>query len=73
MARALAEGTQDARLFLHAAVITGQPEYATKAVALQQMLLPAERKILATLPATNPVVAAQRSVSERTPQPTKEN
>jgi tetratricopeptide (TPR) repeat protein len=56
MARALAEGTQDARLFYHAAVIaqaTGNAaesgRWRAKANALQQMLLPSEREQLAAL------------------------
>ena len=54
MQAALADGTQDARLFLHAGAIAsaaGQPgdamKYFQKASALQQMLLPSEREILA--------------------------
>jgi len=53
MNRALAEGTQDARLFYHAGVIalkTGQKKEArrwfNKALAIQQMLLPSEREQL---------------------------
>jgi tetratricopeptide (TPR) repeat protein len=52
--RALSEGTQDARLFLHAdaiALAAGQSEkaatYRAKASAVQQMLLPSEKKIFA--------------------------
>ncbi len=51
--RALAVGTQEARLFYHAGVIAaavGQPEAAThwcaRAMAIQQMLLPSEREHL---------------------------
>jgi len=51
--RALAEGTQDARLFLHAGVIAaavGEKEVAAplleRAAAIEQMLLPSERKRL---------------------------
>jgi tetratricopeptide (TPR) repeat protein len=50
MQRALAEGTQDARLFFHAAVITSQAGQAAdarrwlrKASELSQLLLPSER------------------------------
>ena len=53
--RALAEGTQDARLFYHAGVIAaavGQPDEAAhwfaQAATLRQMLLPSERQHLAT-------------------------
>jgi len=55
MARALAAGTQDARLFLHAAVISaraGEPEAAgwlEKASAIEQTLLPSEREHLKRL------------------------
>jgi tetratricopeptide (TPR) repeat protein len=54
--RALQEGTEDGRLFLHAAVIAqaaGDREEAdrllAKAIALQQMLLPSEKEILTAL------------------------
>ncbi len=50
MRRALAEGTQDARLFYHAGVIAGMVgdriearRWLSKAAAIRQMLLPAER------------------------------
>ncbi len=53
MQHALAEGTQDGRLFLHAAVIAaatgddgGKLDFARKADALKQMLLPSERRLL---------------------------
>lgn len=53
MAQALSEGTQDARLFLHAAVIAtelGQKHvsrrWLMKAYQLRQMLLPSERELL---------------------------
>lgn len=53
MKRALAEGTQDGRLFLHAAVIAAtahdvdaKTEFARKADALKQMLYPSERSLL---------------------------
>lgn len=55
--RALAEGTQDARLFFHAAVIearAGQIEEAehwfTCAAAMEDLLLPSERALLLKLP-----------------------
>ncbi|MEQ1854650.1 MAG: hypothetical protein ABMA01_24040, partial [Chthoniobacteraceae bacterium] len=50
--RALAEGTQDARIFLHAAVIAarlGRPEAAgflARARQLERLLLPSERRHL---------------------------
>jgi tetratricopeptide (TPR) repeat protein len=57
---AVAEGTEDGRLFLHAGIIAsavGQSEraalYLEKAKALQQTLLPSERKLLTALPVTN--------------------
>ena len=46
MKLALAAGTQDARLFLHAGLITGNQEFLNKARAMQQMLLPSERAAL---------------------------
>ncbi len=53
MQHALAEGTQDGRIFLHAAVIAaatgddgGKVDFARKADALKQMLLPSERRLL---------------------------
>ena len=53
MQRALAEGTQDGRLFLHAAVIASAANdaekthvFLQKASALKQMLLPSERRWL---------------------------
>jgi tetratricopeptide (TPR) repeat protein len=53
MQRALAEGTEDARLFFHAAVIASQAGHAAdaerwlrKASALSQLLLPSERNEL---------------------------
>ena len=55
--RALAEGTQDARLFFHAAVIesrAGHSEQAeywfTRAVAMSDLLLPSERTLLLKTP-----------------------
>ena len=53
MERALAEGTQDARLFLHAAVIasrlgrTDTADWFSRARALERLLLPSEREHLA--------------------------
>ncbi len=51
---ALAEGTQDARLFLHAGIIYGRlgktdeaTKYLDSANAIQQMLLPCEKSLLA--------------------------
>ncbi len=53
MRHALAEGTQDGRLFLHAAVIAAaagdkndQHDFAGKAASLKQMLLPSELRFL---------------------------
>lgn len=53
MAHALAEGTQDGRLFLHASLIADAAgeadearDFAEKALALKQMLLPSERALL---------------------------
>ncbi len=55
--RALAEGTKDARLFFHAAMIesrAGQSDKAehwfTRAVAMSDLLLPSERALLLRLP-----------------------
>jgi len=57
MARALAEGTGDARLFFHAAVIAaraGRTEDATnwftKVAAMMDLLLPSEQELLLKLP-----------------------
>lgn len=62
---ALAEGTQDGRLFYHAAVIAsaaGKPEearkYFAKAGALAQMLMPSERQTLQRKLATLPPAGA---------------
>jgi tetratricopeptide (TPR) repeat protein len=55
LTRALSEGTQDARLFFHAAVLTSRandPEetkWLTKASALKALLLPSEREALLRL------------------------
>jgi len=61
---ALSEGTKDARLFLHAAIIawkTGKPEearrWARQAAASQQTLLPCERAYLDNLPLAGRVMA----------------
>ena len=61
MKRALAEGTQDARLFLHAAAIAAADgrradarRWAGKARALQFTLLPSELGVLRTGTATSP-------------------
>jgi tetratricopeptide (TPR) repeat protein len=61
MERALAEGTQDARLFLHAAAIAAADgrradarRWAGKARALQFTLLPSELGVLRTGTATSP-------------------
>jgi hypothetical protein len=50
MQRALAEGTQDARLFFHAAIIASKTmqsseaeKFVRQAAAIEQMLLPSER------------------------------
>jgi tetratricopeptide (TPR) repeat protein len=66
--QALQEGTEDGRLFLHAAVIAqaaGDHEEATrllvKANALQQMLLPSEKEILTALQNDKPIVASLQS------------
>jgi len=56
MTKALAEGTQDARLFLHSAVIAaaagdqgGAARYSSLAWKSQQMLFPSERELLGRL------------------------
>ena len=74
--RALHEGTQDARLFLHAGIIAaaaGQGEkaaaYLATAAGLQRMLLPSERKILVPTQPANSVFAYRRQNPETT-QPT---
>jgi hypothetical protein len=76
--RAVAEGTQDVRLFLHAGVIAsavGQSEkaatYLAKATVMQQMLLPSERKILAATQSVNPIFGSKEVGT--TQQSTKEN
>ena len=63
MRRALAEGTQDARLAFHAAVILRIPRNVRP-----ELLLPSERKILAA----NPVAMARRNEFGTTQQPTQE-
>ena len=66
MQHALAEGTQDGRLFLHAAVIAaaagdenGKLDYTRKADVLRQMLLPSERHLLDGLDAPADLHAAR--------------
>jgi tetratricopeptide (TPR) repeat protein len=77
--RAVAEGTQDVRLFLHAGVIAsaaGQSEkaatYLAKATAMQQLLLPSERKILAATQWAKPVSISGNKNLETTQPSTKE-
>jgi tetratricopeptide (TPR) repeat protein len=69
ISRALAEGTQDARLFCHAAVIAaaaGQVDEAQswkqKATALEQTLLPSERNRLASLNLAQPQLQVRRDL-----------
>ena len=69
MALALAEGTQDARLFFHAAMIAhragddgGAQQFAARAERLQHLLLPSERiqlQSLTFLPAQTAVAAGE--------------
>jgi tetratricopeptide (TPR) repeat protein len=66
--QALHEGTEDGRLFLHAAVIAQAAGYReeaarllAKAGALKQMLLPSEKEILATLQNDKTDVASLQS------------
>jgi tetratricopeptide (TPR) repeat protein len=66
--KALAAGTQDARLFFHAAVIAQRAgdfaeaaHWLTKAGALQHMLLPSEREQLAAVQRSEPILAALRT------------
>ncbi|PZR74893.1 MAG: hypothetical protein DLM73_06680 [Chthoniobacterales bacterium] len=77
IALALAEGTQDARLFYHAAAIAAASrddlralEFSRKAGAIRQMLLPSERTALdrqvAALSAHASVVSSRQSLSPRT-------
>ena len=63
MHRALAEGTQDARLQLHAALILGTPVNGR-----QEMLLPSEKKFLSA----NPALMAGRIDFGATKQPRQE-
>ena len=56
MEKPLAEGTEDARLFLHAAVIAAaagkkaeSAEWIAKASAIRQMLFPSENELLQSL------------------------
>jgi tetratricopeptide (TPR) repeat protein len=79
MQRALAEGTEDARLFFHAAVIASQAGQAAdaerwlrKASELSQLLLPSERKELenaATRGAKQKVPMASNSQNPFSPGP----
>jgi tetratricopeptide (TPR) repeat protein len=78
--RAVVEGTQDGRLLLHAGVIAsaaGQREkaatYLAKATAIQEMLLPSERKILAATQSAKPVLTPGNRNLETTQPSTKEN
>jgi tetratricopeptide (TPR) repeat protein len=78
--RAVAEGTQDARLLLHAGVIASAASesekaaaYLGKAALTQGMLLPSERKILATAQSANSVFASGSKDSRTTQSSTKEN
>lgn len=59
--RALAEGTEDGRLYLHAAVIADESgktqeaqRYYRKAMAYRHMLLPSEQQLLSAIFAGNP-------------------
>ena len=77
--RAVTEGTQDGRLLLHAGVIAsaaGQSEkaaaYLAKATAMQEMLLPSERKILAATQSAKPVLTSGNRDLETIQQPIKE-
>jgi tetratricopeptide (TPR) repeat protein len=77
--RAVAEGTQDGRLLLHAGVIAsaaGQSEkaatYLARATAMQEMLLPSERKILAATQSAKPVSISGNKNLETTQPSTKE-
>ena len=69
--RAVAEGTKDGRLFLHTAVIAaaaGQKEkaatYLARATAMQDLLLPSERKILAAAQLPSPIFISSRTSLE---------
>jgi tetratricopeptide (TPR) repeat protein len=77
--RAVVEGTQEARLLLHVGVIAsaaGQREkaatYLAKATAIQEMLLPSERKILAATQSGKPILTSGSRNLEIIQQPTKE-
>jgi tetratricopeptide (TPR) repeat protein len=76
MERALAEGTQDARLFLHAAVIAAklgradEADWAVRARRLDHLLLPSERAWLGA--GANTVSAATDSTGRPTPSPSQE-
>lgn len=65
MELALREGTQDARLFLHASLIAGgagrrleAERYATRAMELVHLLLPSERDRLLKEPTQSPILSA---------------
>jgi tetratricopeptide (TPR) repeat protein len=74
MTRALSEGTQDGRLFLHATVLavrTGKiseaREWMTKATELSSLLLPSEREQLNAAAALIPHLSLSRASSSLTP------
>jgi tetratricopeptide (TPR) repeat protein len=76
MKRALAEGTQDARLFYHAGVIASMrgeraeaSRWLGKALATRQMLLPSERQDLTRQLADLKRQAHTRRVRHETPDP----
>jgi tetratricopeptide (TPR) repeat protein len=77
--RAVAEGTQDARLLLHAGVIAaaaGQAEkaaaYLAQATTWQEMLLPSEKKILTATRPAKPILSSNDNNSEATQTSMKE-
>jgi tetratricopeptide (TPR) repeat protein len=77
--RALGEGTQDARLFLHAglsAAAAGQGDdaatYLAKAAGMQRMLLPSERKLLEAAQSAGPDLASGHPDSSAPKLTTKE-
>ena len=81
MSQALAEGTQDARLFLHAGIIalvrhdaTSSVSYLGKANALRHMLLPSEsqqlERALLSLDSMRPLLSRNKLITSfRNPQP----
>ena len=78
--RAVAEGTQDARLLLHAGVIASAANesekaaaYLAKASLTQATLLPSERKILAKALSANSVFASGSKDPKTTQSSAKEN